>query len=34
MCCAPCAGAIIDRFSESGIDFKIFFYNPNIHSEK
>lgn len=30
-CCAPCAGAIMERLTESGIDYTIFFYNPNIH---
>ncbi len=30
-CCAPCAGEIMEGFVTSGIDFTIFFYNPNIH---
>jgi epoxyqueuosine reductase len=30
-CCAPCAGDIMARLSESKIDFTVFFYNPNIH---
>jgi predicted adenine nucleotide alpha hydrolase (AANH) superfamily ATPase len=33
-CCAPCAGAIMERLVDSAIDFAIFFYNPNIHPEK
>ncbi len=30
-CCAPCAGAIMERLADAGIDFTVFFYNPNIH---
>lgn len=30
-CCAPCAGEIMESFTASGIDYTIFFYNPNIH---
>ena len=33
-CCAPCAGDIMERMKESGIDVTIFFYNPNIHPKK
>lgn len=33
-CCAPCAGKIIEDLQQAEIDFKIFFYNPNIHPEK
>ncbi len=33
-CCAPCSGDIILRLKESGIDFSIYFYNPNIHPER
>jgi len=33
-CCAPCAGDIMEALVDSGIDFTIFFYNPNIHPEK
>ncbi len=33
-CCAPCAGAIMEKLAASGIHFTIFFYNPNIHPEK
>lgn len=33
-CCAPCAGELMEAFLESGIDYTIFFYNPNIHPEK
>ncbi len=30
-CCAPCSGEVIAAIQASGIDFAIFFYNPNIH---
>jgi epoxyqueuosine reductase len=30
-CCAPCAGEVMEAMSSIGIDFSIFFYNPNIH---
>ena len=30
-CCAPCSGYIMKRLLDSGIDYTIFFYNPNIH---
>ncbi|MEK7747962.1 MAG: epoxyqueuosine reductase QueH [Nitrospirota bacterium] len=30
-CCAPCAGEIMNALSASGIEYVIFFYNPNIH---
>ncbi|MCC2666259.1 MAG: hypothetical protein K0S63_175 [Gammaproteobacteria bacterium] len=30
-CCAPCAGELMESFLESGINYTIFFYNPNIH---
>lgn len=33
-CCAPCAGDIMENLVESGIDFAIYFYNPNIHPQK
>lgn len=33
-CCAPCAGDLMERIKESGIDQTIFFYNPNIHPKK
>ncbi|MFT6333202.1 MAG: putative adenine nucleotide alpha hydrolase (AANH) superfamily ATPase [Lentimonas sp.] len=33
-CCAPCAGDLMERMIESGIDLTIFFYNPNIHPKK
>ena len=33
-CCAPCSGELMDSFIDSGIDFTIFFYNPNIHPKE
>lgn len=33
-CCAPCAGPLIERIHESGIELTIYFYNPNIHPQK
>lgn len=33
-CCAPCVGEIMENLIESGIQFSIFFYNPNIHPAK
>lgn len=33
-CCAPCAGDLMERMLEVGIDLTIFFYNPNIHPKR
>ena len=33
-CCAPCSGEVMEAILASGIEFTIFFYNPNIHSLK
>lgn len=33
-CCAPCSGEVMEAIIASGIDFTIFFYNPNIHPRK
>lgn len=30
-CCAPCSGEVMERLLEAGIDYTIYFYNPNIH---
>ena len=30
-CCAPCAGEIMETLLQSGVEYTIFFYNPNIH---
>lgn len=30
-CCAPCSGEVMETLIHSGIDFSIYFYNPNIH---
>ena len=29
-CCAPCSGEVMEAMTASGIDYTIFFYNPNI----
>ena len=33
-CCAPCSGEVMEAMLASGIDYAIFFYNPNIHPQK
>lgn len=33
-CCAPCSGEVMEAMLASGIDYTIFFYNPNIHPHK
>lgn len=33
-CCAPCSGEVMEAIMASGIDFSVFFYNPNIHPKK
>lgn len=33
-CCAPCAGEVMEAMQASGIDFSIYFYNPNIHPDR
>lgn len=30
-CCAPCSGEVMEAITASGIDYSIYFYNPNIH---
>lgn len=30
-CCAPCAGDIMEKLLNAGVDYTIYFYNPNIH---
>jgi len=30
-CCAPCSGEVMEALAASGIDYTIYFYNPNIH---
>lgn len=29
-CCAPCSVEVIERLHAQGVDFAVFFYNPNI----
>lgn len=33
-CCAPCSGEVMEAIIASGIEFTIYFYNPNIHPRK
>lgn len=33
-CCAPCSGELMEALIFSGIDYTIYFYNPNIHPLK
>lgn len=33
-CCAPCSGEVMEAIQASGIDYTIYFYNPNIHPKK
>lgn len=33
-CCAPCSGEVMEAITASGIDYSIFFYNPNIHPDR
>lgn len=33
-CCAPCSGEVMEALLASGIEYTIFFYNPNIHPLK
>lgn len=33
-CCAPCSGEVMETLRISGIDYAIYFYNPNIHPRK
>ena len=30
-CCAPCSGEVMEAMSASGIEYTVYFYNPNIH---
>ena len=33
-CCAPCSSEVMEAIHATGIDYAIFFYNPNIHPAK
>ena len=33
-CCAPCSGEVMEAIQASGIEYAIFFYNPNIHPQR
>jgi predicted adenine nucleotide alpha hydrolase (AANH) superfamily ATPase len=30
-CCAPCSGEVMEAMQASGVEYTIYFYNPNIH---
>ncbi len=34
VCCAPCAGGIIETLVQEGVRFTLYFYNPNIYPRK
>jgi predicted adenine nucleotide alpha hydrolase (AANH) superfamily ATPase len=33
-CCAPCSGEVMEAMLASGIEYTLYFYNPNIHPLK
>jgi epoxyqueuosine reductase len=33
-CCAPCSGEVMEAMLASGIEYTIYFYNPNIHPRR
>src|SRR5690554_1324863 len=33
-CCAPCSGEVMEAMTASGIEYAIYFYNPNIHPDR
>jgi len=33
-CCAPCSGEVMENLLKAGVEYTIFFYNPNIHPLK
>ncbi len=33
-CCAPCSGEVMEALRQGGVDYTIYFYNPNIHPKK
>jgi len=33
-CCAPCSGEVMEAIHASGIEYAIYFYNPNIHPRR
>jgi predicted adenine nucleotide alpha hydrolase (AANH) superfamily ATPase len=33
-CCAPCSGEVMEAMLASGVNYTIFFYNPNIHPKR
>ena len=33
-CCAPYSGEVMEAMTASGIEYAIYFYNPNIHPQQ
>ncbi len=33
-CCAPCSGEVMEAMRDAGVEYAIFFYNPNIHPRR
>jgi hypothetical protein len=33
-CCAPCSGEVMEAMGDAGVEYAIFFYNPNIHPRR
>ena len=33
-CCAPCSGEVMEAMLAAGVEYTIFFYNPNIHPQE
>lgn len=33
-CCAPCSGEVMEAIHATGVNYAVFFYNPNIHPLK
>lgn len=33
-CCAPCAAEVMEALLDYGVDYAVYFYNPNIHPAK
>ncbi len=33
-CCAPCSGEVMEAMGNAGVEYSIFFYNPNIHPRR
>lgn len=33
-CCAPCSGEVMEAMLAAGVQYTLYFYNPNIHPER